>query len=434
MPLPETRYAKAVDDVHIAYQVLGNGVFDLVVCPGFVTHVEYGWEEPRMAAFLTRLASFSRLIVFDKRGTGLSDPVPIADPPTLEVYASDIAAVMDAAGSRRAALLGLAEGTTVVMLYAASFPTRTSALVLFNAFAQPTLSPSFAEARDRDWGKGRGFDVIAPSVALDQEFLKWAGRFERLAASPGTAAVMRRLFSSVDLRPILPTLRTPTLVLHRAGDRVVGIEHGRYLATHIAGASFVELPGDDHLFQTGDIDAPLDEIEEFLTGVRRGPDVDRVLTTIMFTDIVASTKEATRLGDRRWRDLLDRYDSMVDRQLTRFRGRQVKTTGDGTLAMFDGPARAIQCATAIRDAVRALGLRIRVGVHTGEVDLRGQDIAGLAVVVAHRVSAIAQADEVLASRTVVDLVTGSGIAFEHRGDYDLKGVPGKWQLSLATST
>lgn len=426
----ETRYAKTTDGVHIAFQVLGDGPLDLVFNPGFVTHVEYGWEEPRMATFLTRLASFSRLIIFDQRGTGLSDPVSLSEPPTLEVYARDIGAVMDAAGSDRASLVGAATGAPALMLFAASAPTRTSALVLFNTCAQWTRGPTPTRAAERalDWGSGRGFEVFAPSVADDGEFLEWAARFERLAASPGTANMMRELFWAVDVRDVLSTIHVPTLVLHRVGNRSVNIEHGRYLSKHIAGATLIELPGDDHLFQIGDIDAPLDEIEEFLTGVRRGPEADRVLATILFTDIVASTNEATRLGDRRWGETLDRYDASVRRQLTRFRGREIKTTGDGTLATFDGPARAIQCATAIRDGVRALGIHIRAGVHTGEVTQRGQDIAGVAVVVGQRVSALAQADEVLVSRTVVDLVAGSGLAFAERGEHDLKGVPGRWLL------
>jgi pimeloyl-ACP methyl ester carboxylesterase len=428
--LPATRYATTTDGVNLAYQAVGAGPPDIVFSPGFVTHVEYGWDEPRMAAFLDRLASFSRLCIFDQRGTGLSDPISLHDPPSLEVYARDIGAVMDAAGSERTVLLGASTGGAASMLFAATCPARVSALVLVNTTAQWTRGPDRATAteRERNWGTGGGFELIAPSVAHDSDFLEWAARFERLAASPGTARLMRELFWAVDVSDVLPAIHVPTLVLHRSGNRMLEIEHARHLVEHIPDAVLVELPGEDFLFQVGDADALLDEIEEFVTGVRRGPAVDRVLSTILFTDIVGSTTEATRLGDRRWTELLDRYDALVRRQLTRFRGREIKTTGDGTLATFDGPARAIQCATAIRDGVRGLGVRIRAGIHTGEIALRGRDIAGIAVVVAQRVSALAGADEVLVSRTVVDLVAGSGILFIERGAHQLRGVHGEWDV------
>jgi class 3 adenylate cyclase len=429
----EVRYAITADDVHIAYQVAGDSSLDLVFCPGFVTHLELGWEEPRYSAFLSRLASFSRLIVFDKRGMGLSDPVSLADPPTLEAYASDVAAVMDAAGSKSAALLGAAEGASIAILFAASFPDRIPALVLFNGFAKFAFPSAMNESRERDWGKGRGFEVVAPSVAYDEDFLEWAGRFERLAASPGTARMMRSLYSAIDVRALLPMVHVPTLVLHRAGNRFVGIEHGRYLAEHIPGARLIELAGDDHFFQVGDTVALLDEIEEFLTGVRRGANPDRVLSTIMFTDIVGSTEEATRRGDRGWRELLDRYDAVVNRQLGRFRGRQVKATGDGTLATFDGPARAVHCAAAIHDALRRLGLSARIGIHTGEIELRGDDIGGIAVHIAQRIQASAVPEEILVSSTVKELVAGSDIAFRDRGEHMLKGVPEQWHLFAVES-
>jgi len=439
-----TRYAKTPDGLHVAYSVLGDGPFDLVFISDWRSHVEVITEEPSAARFFERLASFSRLIWFDKRGTGLSDPVALAALPSLEDWMDDVRVVLDAVGSERAALLGSTGGGPMAILFAATHPDRTQALVLANTFARLTQADDYlsgipAHVRDRllpglaeHWGTGAILTLTSPLAASDEHLRTWWGRFERLAASPGAAFAMQRAVFELDVRSVLPTLAVPTLVVHRRDLRFIRVEHGRYLAEHIPGATYVELPGGEQLFFVGSDDL-LDEIESFLTGHRRGSEPDRVLATVLFTDIVGSTEHAVQVGDRRWRDVLDRYDAMADRQLERFRGRLIKTTGDGTLATFDGPARAVRCAFAIREAVRRLGLEVRCGLHTGEIEARGGDIGGLAVHIGQRISAGARSGEVLVSRTVVDLVAGSGIEFEDRGDHELKGVPGKWQLSAVKS-
>jgi class 3 adenylate cyclase len=429
---PETRYTKS-GDVHIAYQVVGDGPIDLVLVPGFVSHVEGWWEEPLCAGFFERLATFSRLLLFDKRGTGLSDRV--AHVPTLEQRMADVRAVMEAAGSERAAVLGISEGGAMSALFAATYPERTSALVLYGTFAEfrswvptPQHLEHFLRAIDETWGTGQSLPHFAPSVAEDPRFRRWWARHERLGASPGAAMELMRMNSEIDVRHVLPAIHVPTLVLHRTGDVTVSVEAGRYQAAQIPGARYVELPGVDHLPFVGDREAILNEIEEFLTGVRPAPEPDRVLATVLFTDIVGSTERAARLGDRGWRDLLRAHHAVVRRELARFRGREIGTAGDGFLATFDGPARGIRCADAIRDAIRQLGIEVRAGLHTGEIEILDDDVGGIAIHISARVVASAGPGEVLVSSTVRDLVAGSGIQFEDRGIHTLKGVPGEWRL------
>jgi class 3 adenylate cyclase len=433
----ETRYARS-GDLSIAYQVVGDGPFDLVYVPGWVSNIESMWEEPGLTRFLERLASFSRLILFDKRGTGLSDPVPTDGLPTLEERMDDVRAVMDAVGSERAALLGHSEGGNMCVLFTATYPERTTALILVGCYAKRIRSDDYPwaptveeraqqiEETEATWGSPEAFRELAPSKVKDQAFQRWIGRYFRQSASPKAAAALLRMNSQIDVRDVLPTIGVPTLLLYRTDDADVHVDEGRYIGDRIPGAKFVELPGEDHLMWTGDVDALLDEIEEFLTGVRRGPDPDRVLATVLFTDVVASTETATRLGDRAWRTLLDRHHDVVRRELARWRGREVDTAGDGFLATFDGPARAIRCAVAAGEGVRDLGLQIRAGLHTGEVEIAGGDVRGIAVHIGSRVAALAGPDEVLVSRTVADLVAGSGIVLAERGEHELKGVPGTW--------
>ena len=434
---PETRYAKS-GDLNIAYQVVGDGPVDLVYVPGWISNVELNWEEPSLAHVLERLASFSRLIMFDKRGTGLSDPVPQDRLPTLEERMDDVRAVLDAVDSRQSAVFGFSEGGLMSVLFAATYPERTTALVLFGVFAKRLWSPDYPWAPkpddrereiaelERNWSERMDLDQIAPSE--DDAFKARLATYLRRSASPGAAVALMRMNTQLDVRDVLPTIQAPTLVLHRAHDRDASVEEGRWIAARIPGAKFVELPGDAHILWAGDTEAVVDEIEEFLTGVRRGPEPDRVLTTVLFTDIAGSTEQATKLGDRRWRELLERHHDLVREQLGRFHGREVDTAGDGFLATFDGPARAIRCGSAVVTGVRALGLEVRAGVHTGECELFGDKVAGLAVHTGARVSSLAGPGEVLVSQTVKDLVAGSGIEFEDRGTHVLKGVPGEWSL------
>jgi class 3 adenylate cyclase len=438
MNTPETRYAMS-GDVHIAYQVFGEGPRDLVIVTGFASHVELGWELPQLNRFASRLSSFARVILFDKRGTGLSDPV--SDVPTLETRVDDVRAVMDAAGSERAAVFGTSEGAPMALLFAATHPERVTHLVLFGAMARSTEAEDYHLAPPADvfreasaemlgpyWGKGYGVEIFAPSLAEDPVAAKWWGRMERSAASPAMAGMLSEMFLDIDVRAVLPTIKAPTLVLHRHGDRVVDVRAGRWLAERIPGARFVELPGSDHVAFAGDSDRVADEIAEFLTGERPAAEPDRVLATVMFTDIVESTQRAAALGDRRWLELLELHDDVVRAELERHRGREVKTTGDGFLATFDGPARAIRCTCAIRDLLRDHGVEIRAGLHTGEIEVIGEDVGGIAVHIAARVAALANGGETFVSSTVKDLVVGSGIEFEDRGRHELKGVPGEWQL------
>jgi class 3 adenylate cyclase/DNA-binding winged helix-turn-helix (wHTH) protein len=433
----ETHYAKS-GDVHIAYQVVGQGPLDLVLVPGWVSHLESAWEHPALARFLKRLASFARLILIDRRGTGLSDRV--TEVPSLEERMDDVRAVMDAAGSEHAALFGISEGGPMCILFAATYPERTRSLVLFGTAARIMRSDDypigipedrfedFAEHIAAGWGTGVSIDVFAPSVADDAAFRRAWGRIERFSASPAGIKTLMRMLYETDVREVLPSVRVPTLVVHRSGDLAMRADGARHIADHIPGARYVELAGDDHFPWVGDGDALVDEVEEFLTGSRTTRDVDRVLTTILFTDIADSTERAAELGDQRWRDLLASHDALVREELGRFRGHEVKQVGDGFLATFDGPARGIRCARAIRDAVRALGIEIRAGLHTGECEYVGNDVGGIAVHIGARVAASARPGEVLVSGTVRDLVAGSGLRFDDRGTHRLRGVPGEWRL------
>jgi class 3 adenylate cyclase len=435
--VPATRYARH-GDVHLAFQVVGEGPVDLLMASGGQYPVDLLWDDPAASQFLGRLASFSRLVIFDARGWGASDGSRRA--PTVEEWSDDLGVVMDAAGMERAAVFGSSPGGFFSMYFAAAHPERVSALVLMNTFAcylrrddyPAGLPPERLEAATHAYvdayGTGKTLEWFAPTAAADRRFREWWARCERLANGPGDARAHWRDLAHRDIRPILPALRVPTLVLHRRGDRFVHIDHGRYLAANIPDATYVECDGDDDLFFVGDTEPVFNAIEVFLTGVRGNYVDDRVLATVLFTDIVNSTREAARLGDRRWRDTLDHYDAIVARQLDRFRGRQIKTTGDGTLATFDGSARAIHCTVAIRDEVQSLGLELRSGLHAGEIELRGDDVTGIAVVIGQRVSALANGGEVLVSSTVKDLVAGAGIQFDNRAEHPLKGVPGTWQL------
>jgi len=440
----ETKYAKS-GDIHIAYQVSGAGPLDLVFVPGFVSHLEAQWDYPSSERLLDGLGAFSRLIRFDKRGTGLSDrDVPI---PTLEQRMDDVRAVMDATGSQRAALLGASEGGPMSCLFAATYPERTKALVLYGSFARYSWAQDHTCGRTEEqlaqglahiekyWGTPSSTIRLAPSAANDEAFMTWSARYFRLAASPGGAKAITKLNSEIDVRPVLQAIRVPTLVLHRTGDGMVSIDQGRYLAAHIAGAKLVELTGMDHLPWYGDIDAIVGEVQEFLTGTRvDAVAADRVLATVLFTDVVGSTERAVALGDLGWRRVLQDFYGLVRRELARFRGREIDNAGDGLFAAFDGPARAIRCAAAIATGVRSLGIEVRTGLHTGECEVLEEKMSGIAVHIGARVAAQAAPGEVLVSGTVRDLVAGSGIQFEDRGVRPLKGVPGEWRLFAVAGT
>src|SRR4051794_27282625 len=443
MSTPQTRYAES-GDTSIAYQVVGDGPIDVVLVLGFTTHLELQWEAPVFARFFERISSFARLILFDKRGTGLSDPV--TEVPTLEQRVDDVRAVMDAAGSERAVLFGVSEGAPMSALFAATHPERVSALVLYGAMARTTEAPDYPwaspaealrEAADEFiapiWGRNAEgmLEIFAPSLLEDPDAVAFMARHERFSASPRMVTQIFEMFLDVDVRAILPTIHVPTLVLHRRGDRVVNRRAGEYLASQIPGAGYVELPGIDHVPWAGDSEAVLGEVEEFLTGARSAPEADRVLATVMFTDIVGSTQRAAELGDARWREVLAGHQTAVRRELGRFRGSEVKTLGDGVLATFDGPARAIRCGCAIAAAAGSHGLEMRVGLHSGEVELLDADVGGIAVHIAARIGALAGAGEVLVSSTVKDLVAGSGITFVDRGATQLRGIPDEWRLFAA---
>jgi len=431
------RYAKS-GDVNIAYVTVGEGPIDLVWVPTWISQCEYLFEEPGLANAFERLAEFARVIVFDRRGAGLSDPMVGA--PTLEEQADDVLAVMDAVGAERAAVFATIEGGPMACLFAATHPDRCERLVLYSSFARSGWAPDYDFTWRRDereartaqlvehWGEGWMASGIAPSRQADPDFMDWAARLERLAASPATAERILELIGELDVRHVLPSIRVPTLVMHKREDEFLDIRHSQYLAEHIPGARFVELEGSDNLFTVAGFDTFIGECEEFLTGRRSEREPDRMLATVLFTDICSSTERAAQLGDRDWRELLQRHDVLVRRELARHRGEEVKHTGDGFLATFDGPARGIRCASAISQGMRGLGIGVRAGLHTGEVEMRSGDVGGLAVHIGARVMALAGEHEVLASSTVKDLVVGSGIDFEDRGAHELRGVPGEWRL------
>lgn len=444
MEVPETRYAKS-GSYHIAYQVFGDGPFDLVMIPGFISHLEMSWEQPITARGLRRLGSFARVIIFDKRGTGMSDRVSDAELPSPEERMDDVRAVMDAAGSERGSLLGWSEGGWMASLFAATYPDRVRAMVLHAAYPRSIQDDDFPEGwlprarmqahlaeTERAWIEGTP-GVVGPGPdEADEAVRRWFGRAMRLAASPAAAVALAKMDFATDIRSILPSIHVPTLVTVREGDE--NRPASQYMAEHIPGARFRVFPGSEHGLLFGDQDALLGEIQEFLTGVRPAPQFDRVLSTVLFTDIVDSTRRAAEIGDRAWKDLLDEHDALILEQLAFYRGRRVNSIGlgDGVLATFDGPARAIRCAQAICRGVRSLRLEARAGVHTGEVQMRGEDLSGLAVHIGARVSALAGPGEVLVSGAVPSLVAGSGLVFEDRGERQLKGVPGNWRLFAAT--
>ena len=439
----ETRYAKS-GELNIAYQMFGTGDVDLVLIPGWASNVENIWALPEYGAFAEKLAEFARVIVLDRRGTGLSDPV--ANPPTLEERMDDVRAVMDAAGWQSAAVMGISEGGPMAMMFAATYPQRTPRLVLYGTFARftraddyphgypPNTIPGWLTEVARRWGTGMLSRYFAPSLAADADLMRMLARLERMAMSPGTALKHFTLMTQMDVRHVLPAIRVPTLILHRAGDGPIRVGHARYLAERIAGAKYVELAGTDHLPWMGDVDTLLGEVREFLTGERAALEPDRVLTTILFCDIVESTQRAADLGDRQWKDLLGRFYALADDKLHRFHGRKLDTAGDGLFAAFDGPARAVRCAAALVAAVQPLGLRLRAGVHTGECEVLGDKYSGLAVHVGARVASAAQPGQVLVSSTVKDLVVGSGLEFEDRGTHALKGMPAPWHLFALART
>jgi class 3 adenylate cyclase len=436
MDAPETRYV-AVGDADVAYQVLGEGPLDLLFCYGLGSHIEFNWQVPTVAEFYDRLASFSRLIIFDRRGTGASDGVPRSAVPTLEEWTEDMAAVLDAAGSARTAILATIDTGPIAILYTAMHPERVSALVLLNTAARfieaedypigasPETVDALVEMIAAGWGTPEFLALANPSA--DWEFLRLTAQVLRASATPRTAASQYNNVLRNDVRQALPLIQVPTLVLHVKEQPFTPVDLGHYLAEHIEGANFVELPGADLSFTPAN-QVVADEVAEFLTGERPVVEVERILTTVLFTDIVGSTERAASLGDQRWRALLDSHDRTVRDQLRRFRGREINTTGDGFFASFDGPARAIRCAQAIAEATARLGVELRMGLHTGECDVRGDDLGGLAVHIAARVGALAGPGEVLVSGTVKDLVVGSGIEFDERGERQLKGVPGAWRL------
>lgn len=436
---PETHYAKC-DDVHIAYQVLGDGPIDLLFVPGFVSNVEATWRNPENRVFFQRLASFCRLIIFDKRGTGMSDRGSQIF--TLEQRMHDVQAILDAVGSERATLFGISEGGPMSLLYAATYPDCSSALVLYGSYAKRSWAPDYPFGWknerwervlanfERNWGTPEGVDLNmwAPSVASDTDAGNSMASYFRASASPGAAVAIMKMNREIDVRKLLPSISVPTLILHRTAERVLEVEHARYMARQIPDAKLVELPGEDHVPWIGDHDAILDEVETFVTGRRSKPRGDSVVTTILFTDIVGSTKLASELGDRRWADLLGAHHARIRELLALYRGVEVKSTGDGFHATFDGPARAIRCACELQGAVAALGLELRIGLHTGECVVTPDGLEGIAVHISARVAQHAGSGEVVVSQTVRDLVAGSDIAFTPRGEHRLRGVPDEWRL------
>jgi pimeloyl-ACP methyl ester carboxylesterase len=435
--IPQTQYAKS-GKVSIAYQVTGDGPIDVIFAPGWASNVEYAWESPDYARFISHMSSFSRFIRFDKRGTGLSDRD--GPPPTLEQRVDDIRAVLDAVGSKRAALLGMSEGGNMSIMFAATHPERTAALVLFGSFARAKWAPdypwgftqeqhdAFNDFVQKTWGGPVKLDEAAPSVAHDEAARSWFGAYLRHSASPSSVRALSNLNFQLDMRPLLPSVSVPTLVLHRKGDRWYSVPEAEYLAKHIPGAKLIILPGDDHIIWWGDQERVVGEIQEFLTGTRESTSTERVLLTVLVTDIVGSTEKVAEMGDQKWKDVLQLHDTVVRRELRNFDGQEINTTGDGFILAFTGPTRAIQCTRAIRQTLGGLGLTIRAGLHTGECERRGKDLSGLAVHVAARIAGKAPSNDILASNTVKDLVVGSGIKFADMGKHELKGIPGEWSL------
>jgi len=437
----DVHYARS-GDLRIAYATFGDGPVDFVFVPGWVSHLESWWEADAPARFFRRIASFSRLIMFDKRGTGLSDP--FTGVPTLEERSDDVRAVMEAVGSTAAFLCGLSEGGPMSVLFSAAYPDRTRGLILIGSNVRILKSPDWPygktpeewqEFREgiEDWGQGGLINLFLPSFAGDERAKRYFSRWQRMSASPSTALALFDANTQIDIRHILPQVQVPTLVIHRTDEPVVSVGNARYAAEHIPGARLLEQPGEDHLPWLGDADGMLDAIEEFVTGSRHHVDEDRILATVLFTDIVDSTRLAAEAGDRRWRELLDAHDEISAREVERFRGRRVKTTGDGMLAVFDGPARGVRCAQAVLDGLAELRVEIRAGLHVGECELRGDDVGGLAVHIGARVAGLAKPSEILVSRTVRDLVAGSGLRFDERGEHELKGVPDRWSLYAVAS-
>lgn len=447
MEIPPVNYVKS-GDLYIAYQVLGEGKgkTDLILLPGWISHLEVAWEQPRWVNTFRRLSSFCRLILIDKRGTGLSDRVSLNNLPTLEQRMEDIHAVLDAVDSTSVVLYGISEGGPLCMLFAATYPERCAAMVIYGSWARAFKAPDCDWGFDSDefeklltsiepnWGKGAAVNVIAPSLAHDEQFCAWWGRYERMSTSPGMAAGLLRMAFEGDVRHVLSTISVPTLVLHRDHDAFVNVRHGRYIAEHIPDASYIELEGEDHFPFVGDSVAVDREIELFLSNlinIKRSPNPNRMLATVLFTDIVESTKCAVDLGDEKWKELISLHDQFVRQEITHYHGKEIKTIGDGFLVTFDGPGRGVYCADAIKKSVLSIGLEIRCGLHTGEIEVVALDIAGIAVNIASRISALAGPGEILVSSTVKDLVVGSNIRFLDRGLHALKGIPHEWHLFAA---
>ena len=432
--LPVTKYALN-GDVSIAYQVVGEGPIDFVLVPGAISHVEFMHELPGYTAFLRRLSKFTRVITFDKRGQGLSDRVN--DASSLELRMDDVRAVMDAVGVKRAAIMGYSEGCAMSALFAATYPERASHLLLFGGYALAGAVGDFVQRaadRFRTWGSGSSFKPSWPTLAATADGMELMGKAERLSASPGGVRALTLLNAQIDIRPILPSIRVRTLAMHRTGDLNVPVAAGRAFASEIPNAKFVEYPGQDHVFWSGDVDALIGDIQEFLTGSREdaAADIERVLATVLFTDIVDSTRSAATAGDQTWRYRLDSHDQIARQMVERHRGKLIKTTGDGILATFDGPGRAVRCALAFEAAAKQIGLPLRAGLHTGEIELRDRDVGGIAVHAAARVMAQCQPNEVWVSRVVTDLVAGAGLKFSERGSHALRGLPGRWDLFAAS--
>ena len=449
---PEAKYARSADGGHIAYQVVGDGPVDLVFVMGWTSNIEAMWEEPDLARFLSRLASFSRLIIFDKRGVGLSDRVSDQDFPTFETRMDDIRAVMDAAGSERAVIFGVSEGGPLSILFAATYPQRALGLVLFGTAARFAWAPDFPwglsdelwrerlDQMDREWGTREFAEWVvgtwgAPTRVQDERLVRWLTSYTKRAASPGAAMALSRMNRPMDVRHVLPAIHMPTLVLGRTDDPDFHVDSTRQLAEAVPGARMVEFPGSDHFFWVGNQEELLDEVEGFVKDLGdQEAELDRVLATVLFTDIVGSTQRAAEVGDRRWRGMLDDHHARIRPLIGRYRGREVDAAGDGFLATFDGPIRAIRCALAARDGVRNLGLEIRAGLHTGEIELAGDRVRGIAVHIGARVAGLADRSEVLVSSTVKDLVAGAALQFEDRGEHALKGVPGAWRVYRVESS